>query len=227
MRALTLFSAIILSALHFSSTIPAAQAASTNTPPIIQISDIPMDVAKLPWVDEATRTYLTDISAQFKAGTVNSFVVAAAPNGTWGVRTTVPGGAIAVSVEDTARQALEQCEYYFLLPCRIIAINDRMAMDANGGWAQQPFTLDPAPSRFDYSTIPFVNEWDRRTLRDYLYAAAPKMLMISASGFWSYKTGTDMADAYNQAQASCKAGNQNVDCAIYAVNNIVVMDFSR
>jgi hypothetical protein len=204
-----------------------ADAASTNASPVIQITDIPLDVAKLPFLDDSIRTYLKDLSAQYQAGTVTAFVVAAGPTGSWGVRSTVPGGAVSVSLEDMARQTLEQCEFYYLMPCRIIAINNKMTTDANGGWAQQPFTLDPAPAKFDYMTIPFVNEWDRRTLRDYLYAASPKMLLISPSGFWSYKTGTDMADAYNQAQAACKPGNQNVDCSIYAVNNYVVMDFTR
>lgn len=227
MRAYTLCGCVFFCALLFIGAIPAAYAASTNAPPVIQISDTPMDVAKLPFIDESVRTYLKDLSAQYAAGTVTAFVVAAGPTGSWGVRSTVPGGAVSVSLEDMARQTLEQCEFYYLMPCRIIAINNKMTTDANGGWAQQPFTLDPAPSKFDYMTIPFVNEWDRRTLRDYLYAAAPKMLLISPSGFWSYKTGTDMADAYNQAQAACKPGNQNVDCSIYAVNNFVVMDFSR
>lgn len=204
-----------------------ATAESTNAMPIIAVSDVPVDVASIPWLTDAARTYVGELDARFQKAEVSAYVVAAAPNGVWGVRSNVAGGYVDPSIADMARQALEQCEFWYLLPCYIVAINGMAARDALGGYADQPQMLDPEPSRFDYARVPFAPEVDRRSLRDYQNAPAPKALAMSDNGWWTYKSGKTAAEAITQALAACKAGNGEQDCMLYALNNIVVLDFSR
>jgi hypothetical protein len=204
-----------------------AAAQSTNAKPVLSITDVPLDPAQLPWLSEETRNYVADVARQFQSGQITAFVIAAAPNGNYGVRTAYAGNTVEPSLSDMARGALEHCEYYYLLPCRIVAINNRATQDETGSWAEQPFMLSPEPARFDYSKVPFLSEAGRRALRDYAGAASPKALAISDNGYWAWKTGSTASDAITLALAECKTGNSNYDCMLYSLNNVVVLDLTR
>ncbi|MCX7889285.1 MAG: hypothetical protein N2422_06075 [Rhodobacteraceae bacterium] len=203
-----------------------AGADSTNAAPVIEMTTVPVDVARLPWIGDDTRKFVADTQARFKSGQVAAYVFAASPNGNWGLRT-AEGGTTPPSIADLARQALEQCEYFYVLPCRIMAINGMAMQDGTGGWAAQPYMLAPEPARFDFERVPFVGEHDRQLLRDYAFQSSPKALAVSDGGFWSWKGADTVQDAITLAMNDCKTGNGNQDCYLYAVNDFVVMDFKR
>ena len=207
-------------------TVP-ARADSTNAAPVITFSDAPFDANALPWVSPETKTFLVAQVASLQKGELTSMAVAAAPSGVWGYRATAAGGYAAPSLADTARQALEQCEYFNIMPCYLVSVNGRSTADATGSFAAQPHLLSPEPAAFDYTRIPFAPEVDRRSLRGYGTSAGPKALALHDNGYWAWKTGTTLADAITQALAECKKGNSDLDCQIYAVNNTVVWEFSR
>jgi|GEM_PF-5707370 len=203
-----------------------AGADSSNAEPVIEISTVPLDVAKLPWISDETRSYVADTDSQFKSGQIAAYVFASSPNGNWGMRTMAPG-VVTPSIRDLARQALEQCEYFYVMPCRIMAVNGMSTQDETGGWADQPFMLTPDPARFDFERIPFVSEQDRFLLRDYGFQSNPKALAVSDGGYWSWKGADSVQDAITLAMSDCKTGNGGSDCYLYAVNDFVVMDFKR
>lgn len=204
-----------------------AVADSTNAAPVIALSDTPFDANTLPWVTAETKTFLAAQVASLQKGELSSIAIAAAPNGTWGYRATATGGYSAPTIADTVRQALEQCEFYNVMPCYLVSVNGKSTRDANGSFAPQPHMLTPDPAAFDYTRVPFAPELDRRNLRDYGLSAGPKAMALHDNGYWGWKTGTTIADAITQALATCKTGNGDVDCQLYAVNNTVVMDFPR
>ena len=213
-------------AVAVTHAIPAL-ADATNAPPVINVTQTPFDPATMPWVTDADRTSITGMETQLVQGQLAAFVLAAAPNGSWGYRTIAKGGYVTPNSADLARQALEQCEWANLMPCYLIAVNGFSTRDAVGNYAQQPQMLDPDAKRFDYTTVPFVPEVDRRNLRQYFYTAGPKALMVSTGGYWTYEAGTTIIEAITKATGECKTGNSGVDCNLYAVNNFVVMDFAR
>lgn len=204
-----------------------ALADSTNAEPVITLTDTPFDANALPWVAAETKTFLSAQVASLQKGELTSMAIAAAPNGVWGYRATAAGGYAAPSITDTVRQALEQCEFYNVMPCYLVSVNGKSTADTNGSYATQPHMLRPDPAAFDYTRVPFAPELDRRNLRDYGLSAGPKAMALHDNGYWGWKTGTTIADAITQAMATCKTGNGDVDCQLYAVNNTVVMDFPR
>lgn len=206
---------------------PAARADSTNAVPDMTLSDTPFDPQQAPWVTPEVRTSMASFNTQFGQGQLTAYVITASPTGIWGVRSAAPGAAVPASLSDMARQALEQCEWFYLMPCYILAMNGKWAKGPDGNFARQPQMLDPDPRRYDYSRVPFVPEADRRTLRDYLYQAGPKAMAITDGGYWTWRGGATLAEALTAALGDCKAGNSNTDCNIYAINNFVVMDFAR
>lgn len=227
MRCHSAFRGLLFAALSVPAfAVQPATADSTNASPLIEMTTVPVDVAKLPWISDETRTFVSDTEAQLKSGEIIGYVFATSPNGNWGMRTLSPG-VTSPSIQDLARQALEQCEYYYVMPCRILAINGMSTQNAMGGWADQAYMLDPEPARFDFERIPFVSEQDRFLLRDYFFQANPKALAISDGGYWSWKGADTVQDAITLAMNDCKTGNGDQDCYLYAVNDFVVMDFKR
>lgn len=191
------------------------------------VSTTPYDASKTPWVDDASRASIVGLQQQFQAGEYTTFILAVGPSGNWGYRVLAPDSYTPPNPTDLARMALEQCEWGYLMPCYLVAVNGMSAKDPVLGYLPQPQMLDPAPKRFDYTAIPFVAEVDRRNLRQYLYSASPKAMAVATGGYWAYDTGATSQEAITKVMDSCKAGNSGQDCTLYALNNFVVMDFSR
>ena len=219
--------------LHFalvaglSLTATALHADSTNAIPNLTVSTTPFDATKTPWVDDASRATILGLHDQFKAGQYTTIILAIGTSGNWGYRVLTPDSYTPPNLNDLVRAALEQCEWGNLMPCYLVEVNGMSAKDPVLGYLPQPQMLDPAPKRFDYTTVPFVPEVDRRNLRQYNFTANPKALAVSTGGFWSYDVGTTNQEAITKVMDTCKAGNAGQDCTLYALGNFVVMDFSR
>lgn len=205
-----------------------ALADSTNLPPVLPSSEVALDVATLPWLNDTARQYLTELNAGFVSGQTVAYVMVASPSGNWGVRSAVAGGIVPPAQTELARQALEQCEYYNKLPCYIVAMNGKSMHDPVAGFAPQPYMLDNDVKRFDYAEVPFVPEVDRLSLRGYQTLASPKAMALSDTGYWATSGGATGLEAITSALSTCKAGNSGqADCSLYAVEDRIVMDLAR
>lgn len=222
------FLSVFKSVIFLGAVAAPAFADSTNQPPVLAVSEIALDPATLPWLNETARKYLTDLNAGFVSGQTVAYVLAASPSGSWGVRSAVAGGVVPASQAELARQALEQCEYYNKLPCYIVAMNGKSMRDPVAGFAAQPYMLDDDVKLFDYAEVPFVPEVDRLSLRSYQLLAAPKAMALSDTGYWATSGGATALEAITTALSTCKTGNTGqTDCALYAVDNRIVMDMAR
>jgi hypothetical protein len=218
MRVPLLFAAVI-------SLFPlAATADATNAPVNLTLQGEPFDPAAVTWLSQEVITNLATYHNDFVAGKTTGYAVAASPYGYYGVRQGFPGPRMQVA--ELARGALEQCEWFNGAPCVLISVNGIVPRDANGDYLVQPHMLDPEPKAFDYAHVPFVRDSERRQLRDYLYLGGFRALAVSDSGVWAYRGSDTIAGAVADAMAGCKEATGGFDCNLYAVNRMVVMDFT-
>jgi hypothetical protein len=220
MRAQVIFAAV-LSLLPFT-----ASADATNAPINLTLPGEPFDATKVTWLAQDALNLLTTYHNDFVAGKTTGYAFAASPFGYYGIRQGFPGGAKMQTVE-LARGALEQCEWWNGMPCYLIGVNGIVPRDANGDYLAQPHMLDPEPKAFDYARVPFVRDSERRQLRDYYYLGGNKALALSDNGIWAYRSSDTIAGAVTDAMAGCKEATGGYDCNLYAVNRMLVMDFTR
>jgi hypothetical protein len=200
-----------------------ALAQSTNAAPVIVQGTADIDPAALSIPDDA-RTYLTNAIANLKNGSWTAHVLAASPDGkNWAAAVAAKGAYY--NLGDVARIALETCEYMVNYgPCLIYSVNGKDARDSSGGWPTQPPMFDIQPgSKFDPNRVPFVGIADRALIaKGYPLAAAPRALVITEFGGWTWNTGKTVFDAISTDLAACQKSYPNTPCLLYAVNDTVV-----
>jgi hypothetical protein len=200
------------------------QAQEPEPKPIIVIQQKPADPTEFSWLGDAGVKLLTDDIAQHKAGSLYAFVFAGAPSQAWSGATDTKESF--VSLEELARRAVGQCEYYNRgAACFILSINGNDAHDANGVLPVQPLLLSGIPKTFDATRVPFMQNSGRQQLTAYARAARPRALIVSTHGWWQWNTGNTVLDAIAQDQESCKkhlATDTGDVCVLYAVNDQVV-----
>lgn len=219
----TVFSALCATFLSAVVATPSL-GESTNTPPVIEFfPDRDVDVAGLPWIDDDTKAYIETLKADMTAGKIYGFVFAAAPDGNWGSRAFYPS-YVETDQGDVVRQALEQCEFLYRLPCRILVIDGHPTeRPGTGGWAEQPSMLSFEPSLFDWRTVPFISEKDRTILREYQDTLGPKAMALGLNGSWAWRPGNTIEAAMAEALTACQGTSEGQVCRLYALNNYVIL----
>jgi hypothetical protein len=203
-----------------------AWAQSTNATPVLIRNAAMVDPASLP-LDDQGKKYLTDALASLQAGNTIAHVMAATSDGKTWSNTAVSKGML-VNLEDVARQTLESCEMSAINgPCVIFSINGHDARDTDGGWPTQPRMLDVTPGAvFDAWKIPFVSLSDRSLIsKGYSLAAAPRALVLSQFGGWTWNAGKTVFEAIDTSFATCQKNYPGQTCVLYAVNNNVVFAY--
>jgi hypothetical protein len=204
----------------------AAFADSTNAPVNLAPSTVPFDPAKVTWLSPENLQKVTTAYQDFLAGKYSIFVLAGSPYGAYGMRLVQPEG-VQHTVPDMARAALEECEWVYGMPCYLLAVNGVVPLDENGAYLEQEQMLDPEPAMFDYARVPFVTSYNRRVLRDYQILRTKRALAVSPSGAFAYQEGQTLSEVVAGAMAACNETAGAELCDLYALNSVVVMDFTR
>lgn len=195
-----------------------AAAQSTNAPPVIETFGA-LDPAKLPWITPAQQTDAASLIADYGAGRLAHFVIVASPRGAYITRSSFPA---STGVAEIARQALESCEYVEESSCYMLSVDGLSSERPSGGWAAQPAMLLGNGGRFDHTRVPFAPDADRANLRAYGRAAKPKVMMLSNSGYWAYRSGATVAEALAETTTACEGEPKARTCFLYAVDDFVV-----
>lgn len=215
-----IFSAAVV-ACTMALNVPAS-AQSTNAHPVIVMGSAAVDPATLPVIDDAARKTLKDDTELHKAGKLPAFVMVGSPDGKiWQIHTATKSNFL--SLEDLARQTLETCEFVSGAPCLIYSINGQDAREKAGGWPLQPAMLSNEPAKFDPQRIPFVSLIDRVTLRGYVTATSPRVMVLTSEGGWLWRQGKTAFDAIALARTDCAKTYPGQFCLLYAVDDKVVM----
>ncbi len=197
-------------------------AADTIPAPVIAIGSADVDATKYDWLSDEARKNLADSVQQFKSGSIVALVFVGAPGGNYWTYRTAAKPSDSFSIADLARQALQACTYYANASCYIITINGKEARDATGSLPEQPWLFENGPALFDASVVPFVTMDDHNLLRAYANETKPKVLVITPTGNWLWRTGDTLFAAAATGLTDCQKANPNVTCLLYAVNDRVV-----
>ena len=217
------FTRISLLGVALAAGTGSALAAGVAPPePIIAIGTTDIDPTKYDWLTDQGRKALADSVGQVKSGSLHASVFAAGPGGEYWSYRSAPKATDLFDLGDLARQALQSCQFYARFPCFIVAINGKEARDANGGIPIQPSQLIEQPAAFDAATIPFLTVTDQRLLEGYGAEPKAKVMVITPSGGWLWRTGDTVFAAMATADTDCKKNYPNDTCIVYAVNNRVV-----
>jgi hypothetical protein len=218
---------ILLSLVFGLLALAQAQAQVPESKPIIVITQKPVDPTAYSWLDpNAVKALKSDVD-QIKAGSIKDFVMAAAPGKAWTTRFIDEKGSL-VSIEELARQTVEECEYFNSgAPCFIVSINGEDGREANGVLPLQPRLLSGIPKKYDSGRVPFLTIDGKHQLASYARSASPKALIVSIHGWWQWNSGSTTLDAIDKDQTSCQkhlAGDKDDVCLLYAVDDMVVFN---
>ncbi|MEX0852912.1 MAG: hypothetical protein WD036_06475 [Bauldia sp.] len=201
---------------------PALADRSASWPPIVAMGEVDTDPAQYGWLSENTRKALGEAIAQYKSGAAVALVFAGAPGGDFWAYRSAAKGTDLFNIGDLARQALESCEYFARSPCFIVSINGKDARAADGGLPEQPSQLADQPETFDAGRVPFVPLADQRLLQAYRAETRPRVLVVTPTGGWLWRSGDNLFAATAQGFTDCQTTYPNQICLLYAVNNRVV-----
>ncbi|HZZ24410.1 MAG TPA: hypothetical protein VFE60_18295 [Roseiarcus sp.] len=206
-----------------SAFVAPAFAQSTNAAPDISMNDAVFEPANLPGLPDAAKQAAVNAAQQMKSGEWLGYVLVSSPDfSVWRVSAILKTPPV-YSVSDTARAALETCEYDFGAPCYILSINGHDTQKRGGGWASQPEMLFSKASEFDERTVPFVSD------------GAPEDELLSARERKSRFRCDDERGLAVARRRYRREGNRDsrrrlrdvvvgANCLVYAVNNRVVFD---
>ena len=123
---------------------------------------------------------------------------------------------------DSARQALEVCEYQAGRPCALLSVNGYAARTPSGAPAEPQAMLTSQPGDFDATRLPFVPASKRAAAANYLSAKGPRALALTTSGLWLWRPGATARQAIDTAMDDCAAAFKPAACILYAVGGRVV-----
>jgi len=204
--------------------VPVAPALAQRPPeaPFIVMNDVDIDPAAYQWLSQEARDALAGANGKLKSGELKAFVFAGHPGGNyWAMRGAATGSDL-FNIADLARQALQACEFYAHSSCFVVSINGKEARDSEGGLLAQPAQLTDQARRFDASRVPFLSMAEQRKVASYAAETKPKVLVITATAGWLWRTGDNVFAAAAKAYADCQSTYPDLTCILYAVNDRVV-----
>lgn len=210
---------LVLAVIALSAAAPGL-AQSTNAPVVLVTGSTPLDAASLALDDAAKKNLSAYLGAAKPPGTLSVFVASA------DLKVSsyyVQAAGLPGSIADTARVALELCEFSAKAPCLILSINGMDAREPGGGWPVQPKMLSYQPgSKLDVWTIPFSTEAFRANAANIPSQPFPIALVVTNAGGWTWAGGKDVFEAIATAGANCAKTYPTFSCILYSVNNTVV-----
>ncbi len=216
---------LVRSCLMAVALVASSAAAVAQRPPdapFIVMNDVDIDPTAYDWVSEEARDALANATGRLKSGDLHAFVFVGHPGGNYWAMRGASNSSDLYNIVDLARQALQACEFYADAACFIVSINGKEARDSEGGLLAQPAQLARQPRWFDASRVPFLSMSEQRKVAAYGKETAPKVLVVTATAGWLWRTGDNLFAATAKAYADCQSTYPDVTCILYAVNDRVV-----
>ncbi len=198
----------------------AAQDAPREPVIIVGMQDI--DLAKYEWLNENVRKGIQGLIDAKKAGTIDTFVVAASPAGTNPAMRFVEKSAGPVNLPEMARGALQWCEHLTDRACVIVTVNGKEAVDATGKLPPQPRQLIRPSPTIDVNFVPFITREDQQKLRPYISNTGARAMAVTPLGGATWRGGDTVFAAVANVLADCQKNFPNQACILFAVNDRVV-----
>ena len=155
-------------------------------------------------------------------GELAGLVFVASPDGAIWTLSGAPKGMADYNPSESARQALEICEFRAGRPCAILSVDGYQAGKASGSPPEPQQMLSSRPSDFDATKLPFAPASKRAAAAAYVAAKGPRALAITTSGLWLWRAGATIQQAIDKTMADCAEAFKPADCVLYAVGSRVV-----
>jgi hypothetical protein len=211
---------IVIVTLLLASAAPVA-AESTNAVLDLRTLKQPFDPASAAGLPDAAKSAFAEASAGMKNGALIGFVFTASPDRKAWTLNVAPRMMTDYVASDSARQALEVCEFAAGQPCAILSVDGFEARPLED-WKLQPTMLFSHPTDFDSTVLPFASEAARAKAAEYLKATGPRAFALTTTGLWLWRGGANIVQAVDRAMADCATEFKNAPCLLYAVNERVV-----
>lgn len=199
-----------------------AAAQSANVLPDLTTGAAAFDPARAHDLPAEAKSAFGAAAAKLKTGDLEGFILVAAPDGPTWTLNVAPKGMTDYNPSDSARQALEICEYKSGRPCAILSVNGYEARTAAGDASAPQPMLTNAPSDFDATRLPFVPAAQRADAAAYVAAKGPRAFAVTTSGLWLWRGGADVRQAIDRTMTDCEAAFRPAACILYAVSSRVV-----
>ena len=203
-----------------SATVAAAQ--STNVAPDLSTGAADFDPAKAPGLAREAKAAYASAAAKLRSGDVKGLILAASPEGDVWTLNVATKRMADYNAADSARQALEICEFQAGKPCAILSVNGYETRRAPGEPPKPQPVLSNRPSDFDATRLPFVPASKRAAAAAYVAAKGPRAFAVTTSGLWLWRSGANAPEAIARTMADCAEAFKPAGCVLYAVGSRVV-----
>ncbi len=199
-----------------------ATAQSTNVLPDLSTGDAAFDPARVADLPAEAKAAFASAAAKFKSGDLAGLILVASPDGSAWTLNVAPKGMTDYNPSDSARQALEVCEYQAGRPCALLSVNGYEARSTSSAAPEPQAMLTSQPSDFDATRLPFVPASKRGAAATYLSAEGPRAFAVTTSGLWLWRGGATARQAIDKTMDECAAAFKPSACILYAVAGRVV-----
>ncbi len=202
--------------------VSAASGQSTNVLPELTTGPAAFNSASVAELPAEAKAAFASAAARLKSGDLVGFVFVAAPDGAAWTLNVAPKEMADYNPSDSARQALEICEYRAGHACTILSVNGYEALRVSGAPPEPQAMLTTGQSDFDATRLPFVPASQRPAAAAYLAANGPRAFAVTTSGLWLWRGATTVEQAIDRTMADCAKSFGQTACILYAVSGRVV-----
>ncbi len=199
-----------------------AAAQSTNVLPDLSTGEAAFDPASAAGLPAEAKAAFAAAAAKLRSGDLEALILVASPDGSAWTLNVAPKGMADYNPSDSARQALEVCEYQAGRPCALLSVNGYAARTRSGAASEPQAMLTSPPGDFDATRLPFVPASKRAAAANYLSATGPRAFAVTTSGLWLWRPGATARQAIDQTMDECAAAFKPAACILYAVGGRVV-----
>ncbi len=199
-----------------------AAAQSTNVLPDLNTGETAFDPARAAGLPAEAKTAFISAAARLQSGDLEALILAASPDGSAWTLNVAPKGMTDYNPSDSARQALEVCEYQAGRPCALLSVNGYAARTPSGAPSEPQAMLTSQPGDFDATRLPFVPASKRAAAANYLSARGPRAFAVTTSGLWLWRPGATARQAIDTTMDDCATAFKPAACILYAVGGRVV-----
>ena len=208
--------------LAFAAGAPPALGQSTNILPDLTTLSAPFDPVTVPGLPADARAAFASALERFHNGELAGFVFVASPDGAIWTLNGTQKAASSYNAPESARQALEICEFRAAQPCMVLSVDGYEAGSPSGNPPEPQEMLQNRPSDFDATKLPFAPAAKRAAASAYVDAKGPRALAVTTNGLWLWRSGATVQEAIDKTMADCAQAFKAADCVLYAVGSRVV-----
>lgn len=209
-------------ALATGAGAPSALAQSTNVLPDLTTASAPFDPGTVEGLSADARAAFVSAREKLRLGELAGLIFVASPDGAIWTLNGAPKGMADYNPSESARQALEICEFRAGRPCVVLSVDGYEAVRRSGSPPEPQPMLSNCPSDFDATTLPFAPASKRAAAAAYVAAKGPRALAVTTSGLWLWRGGATIQQAIDKTMADCAEAFHPADCVLYAVGSRVV-----